>query len=106
MARRLISFYFILKSSTPPVISASPAHLLQPKASFSVPMMPKASMAAAVASCAMRIVATASVGPSLPMPSMTVTVMASASTPPNQQYFGAALSAAKLLVLLFWRTGS
>lgn len=32
------------------------------------------------------------------MPSMTVTVMASASTPPNQQYFGAALSAAKLPV--------
>ena len=98
MARRLISFFFILKSSTPPVISASPAHLLQPKASFSVPMMPKASMAAAAESCAMRIVATASVGPSLPMPSMTVTVMASASTPPNQQYFGAAPSAAKLPV--------
>ena len=55
-------------------------------------------MAAAAESCAMRIVATASVGPSLPMPSMTVTVMASASTPPNQQYFGAAPSAAKLPV--------
>lgn len=78
------------------VMRARPTYLFQPKANFSLPIRPNASMSAAIKSCEMSIMDMARVVPRLLMPSMTVRVMTSPKTPPSQYSLLTCPSAEKL----------
>ncbi len=73
-----------LNSSTPPIISPSPANFVHMNGTFSLPSSPSASIMAATVSYDISITEMDTVGERSFMPSMTVIIITSPSTPPNQ----------------------